>query len=157
MDPIRVVVRHVVSEQTPEMTFAEDNHVIETLSSTGSYPPLGDRVLPGAPVRRAHGIDPQAPDRSHDLRREDRVAVEQEVARSALRREGLPKLLDHPTGAGIRGDVDVDQPSAPMIDDEPDVDQLEAHGRDDAEVHGRDGVPVISEERHPTLAPAWTG
>jgi len=59
MDPLGVVVGHVVSEQTPEMTFAEDDHVIEKLSSTGSYPPLGDRVLPRAAVRRAHGIDPK--------------------------------------------------------------------------------------------------
>ena len=35
------------------MTFAEDDHVIENLSSTGSYLPLGDRVLPGAAVCRA--------------------------------------------------------------------------------------------------------
>ena len=84
------------------MTFAEDDHVIEKLSSTGSYPPLGDRVLPRAAVRRAHGIDSKAPDRSHDLRGEDLVAVEKEVARGTIGREGLPKLLDHPTGAGIR-------------------------------------------------------
>jgi hypothetical protein len=137
------------------MAFAEDDHVIEKLSSTGSYPPLGDRVLPGAAVRRAHGIDPKAPDRSHHLRGEDRVAVEQEVARSGGLRERLPKLLDHPASAGIRADVEVDQPSASVIDDEPDVQQLEAHGGDDAEVHGRDGVLVISEERHPALATAW--
>jgi len=78
VDPLGVVVGNVVREQAPEMTFAEDDHVIEKLSSTGSHPPLGDRVLPGAAVRRAHGIDPKVPDRSQDLRGEDRVAVEKE-------------------------------------------------------------------------------
>ena len=157
MNPLGVVVGHVVSEQAPEMTFAEDDHVIEKLSSTGSHPSLGDRVLPGAAVRRAHGIDAEGPDRSHDFRGEDRVAIEKEVARSALGREGFSKLLDHPMGAGIRGNVEVDQPSASVIDDEPDVQQLEAHRGDDAEVHCRDGVLVISEESHPALATARIG
>jgi len=41
-----------------------------------------------------------------------------------------------------------------VIDEEPDVHQLEAHRGDDAEVHGRDSVLVISEERDPTLTAA---
>jgi hypothetical protein len=32
MNPLGVVVGHVVSEQAPEMTFAEDDHVVEKLS-----------------------------------------------------------------------------------------------------------------------------
>ena len=107
-----------VREQTPEMTFAKDDHAIEKLSSKRSYPPRGDRVLPGAAVRRAHGIDPKAPDRSHHLRGEDRVAVEQEVARDAIEREGLSKLLDLPTGAGISRHIEVDRATPPRIDDE---------------------------------------
>jgi len=135
----------------------EDDHVIEKLATAGADPPFGDGVLPGTALRSAHGIDTKASDRSHDLRGEDRVAVEKEVATGAMGREGLSKLLDHPTGAGIRRDVEVEQPSPPVIDDEPDVQELEAHRRDDAEVHGSDGVLVISQERHPTLAAARSG
>ena len=40
MDLLGVVVGNIVSEQTPEMPFAEDDHVIEKLSSTGSYQPV---------------------------------------------------------------------------------------------------------------------
>ena len=116
MDPLGVVVGDVVSEQTPEMTFAKDDHVIEKLSSTGPYPPLGDRVLPGAAVRRAHGINTEGPDRSHDFRGEDRIAVENEVARSGGAGEGLSKLLSHPASDGIRGQIEVDQPSASVIE-----------------------------------------
>ena len=101
MNPLGVVVGHVVSEQTPEMTFAEDDHVVEKLSPTGSYPPLGNRVLPGAAVGRAHGMDPKAPDRSRDLCGEDRVAVEEEVARSTVGRKGRAKLLNDPCGGRV--------------------------------------------------------
>jgi hypothetical protein len=44
VDPLGVAAGHVVSEQAPEMTFAEDDHVIEKLSSACSHPPLGDRI-----------------------------------------------------------------------------------------------------------------
>jgi hypothetical protein len=154
MDPLSVVVGNMFGEQAPEVRFPEDDHVIEKLAPASSNPALRDSVLPGTSVRSAYGIDAEVPDRSHDLRREDRVAVEKEVVKGAIGWEGLSKLLDHPAGAGIRGDVEVDQPSASMIDNEPDVQQLEAHGGDDAEVHGRDGILVISEERHPALATA---
>ena len=130
-----------------QVLLIEDDHVIEKLAPAGSHPPLGDGVLPGTAVRSAHGIDTKALDRGGDLRREDRVAVEKEVARGAIGGEGFSKLLDYPTGAGIRRDVEVEQPSPPVIDDELDVQQLEAHRGDDAEVHGRDGVLVIPEER----------
>ena len=83
MDPLGVVVGNIISEQTPEMAFAEDDHVIEKLSSTRSYPPLGDRVLPGAAVRRAYGLDSKVADRSGDLCREDRVTVVDEKGRAA--------------------------------------------------------------------------
>jgi hypothetical protein len=86
VEPLGAVVGNVTSEQTPEMEFAKDDHVIEKLSSAGSDPSLGDRVLSGAAVGRAHGIDPKTPDRSDDLRREDRVAIEKEVAFSSARR-----------------------------------------------------------------------
>jgi len=43
--PLGVVVGNIVSEQAPEMRFAEDDHVIEKLSSTGSHPPLASAVF----------------------------------------------------------------------------------------------------------------
>ena len=67
VDPLGAV-GHIVSEQTPELRFPEDDYVIEKLAPAGPDPALGDGVLPGAAVRRAHGIDPKAPDRGHDLR-----------------------------------------------------------------------------------------
>lgn len=149
-DRLQVPARHVSGLQGLSKAPGEDQVVVHPRAARllahggpelrGEVEEGGERVALGCFQERAHLI-----------------AAEQGLARSPLRREGLSKLLDHPPSAGIRRDVEVDQPSASMIDDEPDVHQLEAHGRDDAEVHGRDGVPVISEESHPTLASAWIG
>jgi hypothetical protein len=54
VDPLSVVVGHVVGQKSPEVTFAEDDDVIQKLTATGSHPSLGERVLPGTAVRRAY-------------------------------------------------------------------------------------------------------
>ena len=65
--------------------------------------------------------------------------------------EGLSQLLDHPPSRGMAGDVEVEDTPSPVVEDEPDVEEREAHGRDDEEVHSRDHVPVIPQESHPPL------
>jgi hypothetical protein len=45
----------VVGEQAPEMTWTEDDDVIEKLSSAGSHPTLGDRV-PLSPPDSEEGL-----------------------------------------------------------------------------------------------------
>lgn len=52
MDTVRVVVGHVLLQQAPEVTFPENDHMIEKLSPAASHPAPRERVLPGAPVRR---------------------------------------------------------------------------------------------------------
>jgi len=41
----------------------------------------------------------------------------------------------------------VDQSSPIMVEDEPDVEELEAYGWDDEEIHRRDGILVNPQER----------
>jgi hypothetical protein len=48
-------------------------------------------------------------------------------------------------------DIDVQNLPPPVLDDEPQVEQLEANGRDDEEVHCSDRVAVVSKEGHPVL------
>ncbi len=42
-----------------------------------------------------------------------------------------------------------------MVEDEPDPEELETHGRNDEEVHRRNGALVIAKERQPGLASGW--
>jgi len=143
VDPFAVVVGDVVREKPPEVAVAENDYVIEELTPTGSHPSFGKPVLPGTAVRRAYGLDPKVSDRGGNLRREDRVAIVDEKGKGDVQGECLPQLLDRPARRRTRRDVEMDQSSAIMVEDEPDVQELEANGRDDEEVHRRDGILVI--------------
>jgi hypothetical protein len=73
-----------------------------------------------------------------DLAREhgpvDRIAVAQEVARGGVPRERLHTLLGRPPSGGGVGDVDLDDPSAVMRqddEDEQDLEQYRGHGEED--------------------------
>ena len=149
MDPLSVVVGHVVAQKPPVVTFAEDDDVIQKLTPAGSDPSFGERILPGTAIRRGYGFKAQVPDPGCDVGGEDRVALVDEKGKGGVRGECLPQLLDRPAGRWTRRDVEVDQSSPIMVEDEPDVQELEAYGRDDEEVYRRDGILVIPQERQP--------
>ena len=48
--------------------------------------------------------------------------------------------------------VDVQEVPSIVLDDGPDIEQLESNGRDDEEVHRGDHVSVVSQERGPALS-----
>jgi hypothetical protein len=68
-----------------------------------------------------------------------RVAVEDQVAGSSVPWERLMKLLDDPSGRRVGGDVDVEDLTPSMMDDEEDVEDVERDGRDREEVARSDG------------------
>src|SRR4030095_7331006 len=67
----RVVVRDVLAEQSPQVVFNEDDHMIEKLTANAAHEAFGRSVLPGTSVGGSPGMDPQPPNRAGDLRRED--------------------------------------------------------------------------------------
>ncbi len=72
-------------------------------------------------------------------------------------REGGSQLLGHPEGCGALGHVEVEDPSSPVVDREPDVEELEADGRHDEEVHPSHQVAMISKKGGPALLAARIG
>jgi hypothetical protein len=66
-------------------------------------------------------------------------------------RERFSKLLNHPMRCGIHGDIEVQDSPATVLDDEPDIEQLESKGGNDEKIHARNHVSVIPEERDPAL------
>jgi hypothetical protein len=130
---------------------AENDHVIEKLSTNRSHKTFRGPILPGTLECRSLGMDSESRDRAGDLGREDRVVVEDEIAMRRVIGKGLSQLVDHPPSRGMAGDIEVEDTPSPVVEYEPDVEQREAHRRDDEEVHSRDHVPVIPQECHPPL------
>src|SRR5262245_58395681 len=44
MDPVRMIIEDVSADQTTQMSFIEDDHVIEKLSATASDPAFGNPI-----------------------------------------------------------------------------------------------------------------
>jgi hypothetical protein len=83
-------------------------------------------------------------DLATDPRREDGVAVKNEMSRCCVNAEGLPELLDHPSSRRCVGDAEVQDAAASVVDREPAVDEAKRHRRHDEEVHPGDGVAVVA-------------
>ena len=90
-------------------------------------------------------------DRFCDLVGENRVVVHDPVAWRRIVWERLAELLDYPLSRRVGCDIGMDDPTMPVIDDEPHIEKSKSHSRDPEEVHRRDCVLMISKKRHPSL------
>jgi hypothetical protein len=93
------------------MTFIEDDHVIEALSTNGSDQALDKWILPGAQGARDDLADAHPGDAPSEDLAVDCVAVPHEPVRGGVIREGLDDLLGRPRSRGMFRDGDVDDPS----------------------------------------------
>ena len=103
------------------MILIEHDDMIDEFALAGSNPSLCRPVLPWTPERRSLGSDPDRVDLLRDVRRENCVVVEDQVARGRIVRERLAELLDYPLGRGIGRDVEMDDSTSSMFNDEPHI------------------------------------
>ena len=80
------------------------------------------------------------------------LAIQKGVAIRNRLREGFSQLLHDPIGRRMPGNVEVQDPTAPVLDDEQTVQHSEGRGRHSEEVEGDDGLAVVAEKRQPFLA-----
>ena len=84
MATVFVVVADVGPYEANEMTLAEDDYVLEELSTTAADPALGRPVLPRAAVGDANRLCAHRLDELDYGGAEDRVAVKDEVSRRGI-------------------------------------------------------------------------
>jgi hypothetical protein len=75
VDALRVVVLDEFAEQSSQVVFTEDHHMVEKLSMSRSHEAFRGPVLPRTLDRGALRMDSEARERSRDLGREDGVVV----------------------------------------------------------------------------------
>ena len=79
------------------------------------------------------------------------ISIPQQIFRCAVERKRFDDLLCGPFCSGMSRDVEVDDASAIVPDNDEDEQDLEQHGRDREEVNGSQLRHVIVEERAPCL------
>ena len=80
-------------QTTTEVSFVQDDHVVEEFAADRSDHALGERVLPGRTGRRKNFGDAHATNPSPKLAAVDAVAIAEEVTRRRVIRKRLDDLL----------------------------------------------------------------
>ena len=118
-----VIVGKVADEDAAEVPFAQDQDVIQTLTSDGADKSLCKGILPGALRSCQQFSDSHA---LHALLKHvpvDAVAIAEEIERCAVIRESVHYLLGDPVGSWVLGHVEVDDaPTMVSKDDENEQD-----------------------------------
>src|SRR5258706_3205021 len=125
--------------------------MIEQLTANGADEPLRGPVLPGALECRALGMETELLDDLGNRGREDRVIVVDQIPMDWSVGKGCAQLLAHPLSGWSGRDIEGKDAASPVIEYEPDVEELEPNGRDHEEVHSRDPIPMVLQERRPAV------
>ena len=99
-----VVLPDELSEQLFQVTFIEDDHVIEQLPPDGSVETFHVRVLPGASIGGSDFLFVVGIQKAPDAEAKDAVVIPKEVARLLTEGHGLTQLLDDPVHGRVGSD-----------------------------------------------------
>src|ERR1017187_5123385 len=149
--PVLVVVTDVLAHQTLQMPFVYYDDMIQQVPAAVADEALGDAVLPRVAEAGPLGLDSEALDDADDLSVEVGGAVEYQVLRSRVIREGLAQLLCDPNTARMPGKVAVQDAPPVMGDDEEAIEHAEGQRRHGEEVHRSNRFTVILQERRPSF------
>jgi len=147
--PPSVVVAKVTPQDPLQMPLAQHDDVVQALSANTPDQPLDVRILPWAPTSDDDLLDAHVGDAALEVSAVDAVAVTEQKARCFIPGERLDDLLGRPLGGWIRGDVEVENATAIVGEDQEDEEDLECDSGNDEEVNGHRLGHVIAQEGHP--------
>jgi hypothetical protein len=144
------VVRDVVREHPMQPCCAENDDVIEALTSDRADDAFHVGVLLRRSRSGADRLDVHGGDRSRDVGKH-RIAIVHEIAGRVVFRKGVAELLCGPGRGGMFGDRHVNDPSRVVREDDQDEQQPERDRRHDEQISGHNLARVVGEERPPRL------
>ena len=148
-----MVVVDIIREKPLQMPFVQHDHMIEQLSSAAFDPSIRNSILPWASERgllrlAAHGLH-----RSHNLKPEFLIPVEDQILVRWLERERLPQLLHDPTAGWVARDIAMQDPPAVVRKNEPAIEHSQRDRMNREEIHGRERFTMISQKGLPSIPP----
>ena len=105
MNPVLVVVDHVLANQPPQVRFVQRDDVVEKLAATASNPTLGRSVLPGCFNTGALRLEVRRLQERHHIFIELRIVIEDHITVLARLGKRFPQLLYDPIGTRAAGDI----------------------------------------------------
>src|SRR6266436_2866987 len=131
-----VIVGEVAGQGAAQVSFAQDDDMIETLAADRADEPLREGLLPRAVPRREDFLDPHALASVPKLLAVDLVTVAQEIRGRGVVREGVHDLLGGPVGGGVLGHVEVNDAPAVVSEHDENKEDAQAHGWHREEIEG---------------------
>src|SRR6202030_2121144 len=145
MRAVFVVITNVLREQSLQMPFIHRNDVIQQVSSAAFDPTLRDSILPGTFEGGPHRTHLQGTNGHGYFQSIFRIPVEDQELGSRAKRKRFPQLLDDPLAGGMTCNVEMENPSTGVIDDEEAVEDTEGDCWNCEEIHRGNGFPMIAQ------------
>jgi len=152
VDLIGVIIRDVIPDQTAQMMLVEHDHVIQEIISAASDPAFGNGILPRACRTCACRLYPSGHEEIGHIVAKFAITIENHVAIWTRLAKRFPQLLHNPRARRMFRDIEMENPSAAVLDDEETIQDSEGQGRHREKVHGGDYFAVIVQENSPELA-----
>ena len=140
----RCVIRQVRGQQPSQMGFVEHDDPVEKLAAEGPYHPFRVRILPWRARGDHHFFDPHV---GHPLTERitiDAVSISQQKARRSVKGKGFDNLLCRPLGGWMRRNVEMDDLTLLVTQDEKAIEHPKSQGRHGKEVDGGDIRDMIA-------------
>src|SRR5258705_1143572 len=151
MRAVLMMVTNILGEQSFQMAFIQRNNVVQQVSPTASHPPLRDAILPWTSECSSLGNDTGGFHRCDHLKPKLLIAIKDQVFVTGFKEKRLAQLLDDPIARRILRNVNVQDASPVMTDDEEAVEHAERDRWHREEIHSRNRFPVVSKEGEPTF------
>src|SRR6516225_4674174 len=129
----------------------ERNHVIEALTTNGSDHSFYIGSLPRRARCRQDFADAHVAHLFSEVVAENSIAVAQQVARELGKGKGLPQLLSCPLRGRVGGNIEVQDATPVMGQNQENVKNLETDRRHDEEIDGDQLLGVTLKECPPAL------
>ena len=115
VNPILVIVGHVIPNQPSQMLFIQRSDTIEQITPTASHPTFRDPVLPGRLNARALGLKPRRPQELDHSAVELGIMVQNGETVWTSLWKGLPQLLPDPFSIWVSCNIEVQNSSSSML------------------------------------------
>src|ERR1035438_8570484 len=134
MRPVLMVVTDVLTHQSFQMPFVENDDMVEQVPTAVPDSTLRDAILPRTLEAGPFGLDPEASDCVDHFFIEVRSAIKDQEFRGRVERKCLAQLLSNPGRGRMFGHIAMENSPPTVRNDEEAVENAEGERRYDEEI-----------------------
>src|SRR5215467_8927759 len=121
MRPRSVVITKVAFQNSPQMPFVDDDHVVQTFSANTPDNPFRIAVLPRTPCRYRHLSDTQTVHSCSENMPKDPITISYQVSRTSVVRKRFHDLSSSPIGGWVFRNIEMQNAATIMRRDDEDI------------------------------------